>query len=87
MTTTRSSHRAAAPARGGYGFRTAARMEWHKLRTVRSTWYISVPLATHLMESGPSCSPKAISWEQSWLRKLCPSAAVMGQVEVERAGL
>jgi hypothetical protein len=27
-------------SRGRYGFRTVARMEWHKLRTVRSTWYI-----------------------------------------------
>ena len=31
------SHRTAG---GGYGFRTVARMEWRKLRTVRSTWYI-----------------------------------------------
>jgi ABC-2 type transport system permease protein len=28
------------PIRGGYGFRTVARMEWHKLRSVRSTWWI-----------------------------------------------
>jgi ABC-2 type transport system permease protein len=40
MTTTTPSRRAAAPIRGGYGFRTVARMEWHKLRTVRSTWWI-----------------------------------------------
>ena len=32
------SHRAAR--RGSYGFRTVARMEWQKLRTVRSTWYL-----------------------------------------------
>ena len=38
MTTATLSHRAAH--RGGYGFRTVARMEWHKLRTVRSTWWI-----------------------------------------------
>jgi hypothetical protein len=36
MTTTTLSR----PIRGGYGFRTVARMEWHKLRTVRSTWWI-----------------------------------------------
>jgi ABC-2 type transport system permease protein len=36
MTTTTLSHR----ARGGYGFRTVAAMEWRKLRTVRSTWYL-----------------------------------------------
>ncbi len=30
----------ATTAKGGYGFRTIARMEWHKLRTVRSTWWI-----------------------------------------------
>jgi ABC-2 type transport system permease protein len=33
------SHRAASPARDRYSFRTVARMEWRKLRTVRSTWY------------------------------------------------
>jgi hypothetical protein len=30
----------ASRTRGRYGFRTVARMEWQKLRTVRSTWYI-----------------------------------------------
>ena len=40
MNTATLSHRAARPARGGYGLRTVARMEWQKLRTVRSTWYI-----------------------------------------------
>ncbi len=39
MTTTALSHRAGR-ARGGYSFRTVAAMEWRKLRTVRSTWYI-----------------------------------------------
>jgi ABC-2 type transport system permease protein len=38
MDTTTLSHRAAGPGR--YGFRTVAAMEWRKLRTVRSTWYI-----------------------------------------------
>ena len=40
MTTTTLSHRAPRPAYGGYGFRAVAQMEWRKLRTVRSTWYI-----------------------------------------------
>ena len=40
MTTTTLSHRAASRTRGSYGFRTVAQMEWQKLRTVRSTWYI-----------------------------------------------
>src|SRR5580704_10844989 len=40
MNTATLSHRAARPARGGYGLRTVARMEWQRLRTVRSTWYI-----------------------------------------------
>ena len=40
MNTATLSHRAARPARGGYGLRTVARMEWQKLRTVHSTWYI-----------------------------------------------
>jgi ABC-2 type transport system permease protein len=36
MTTTTLS----PPIRGGYDFRTVARMEWRKLRSVRSTWWI-----------------------------------------------
>jgi ABC-2 type transport system permease protein len=40
MSTTTLSHRAASRTRGGYGFRAVAQMEWQKLRTVRSTWYI-----------------------------------------------
>ncbi len=40
MTAAPLSQRVSGPAGGGYGFRTVARMEWHKLRTVRSTWYI-----------------------------------------------
>ena len=39
MTTATSARRAASPARG-YGFRSVTRMEWHKLRSVRSTWWI-----------------------------------------------
>jgi len=37
MSTTTLSRAAARP---GYGFRTVAQMEWRKLRTIRSTWYI-----------------------------------------------
>jgi ABC-2 type transport system permease protein len=38
-TSTLSSH-AAGRTRGGYGFLAVTRMEWEKLRTVRSTWSI-----------------------------------------------
>jgi hypothetical protein len=48
MTTARLSHRAASPARGGYSFRTVAQMEWRKLRTVRSTWYIVAAFAASM---------------------------------------
>jgi hypothetical protein len=44
MNTAALSHRAASPARG-YGLRTVARMEWLKLRTVRSTWYLVASFA------------------------------------------
>jgi ABC-2 type transport system permease protein len=40
------SHRAAS---GGYGFRTVARMEWRKLRTIRSTWYIVAIFASGMI--------------------------------------
>ena len=40
MSTATLSHGAASGSRGSYGFRTVARMEWQKLRTVRSTWSI-----------------------------------------------
>jgi ABC-2 type transport system permease protein len=40
MTHATLSQRAASRTRDRYGFRTVAQMEWHKLRTVRSTWYI-----------------------------------------------
>jgi ABC-2 type transport system permease protein len=49
MTTTTRGHRAASPNRGSYGFRTVARMEWHKLRTVRSTWYIVAVFAASMI--------------------------------------
>jgi hypothetical protein len=40
MTAETLRRRGARAAGGRYGFATVARMEWHKLRTVRSTWYI-----------------------------------------------
>jgi hypothetical protein len=48
MTATTLSHR----ARGGYGFRAVTRMEWHKLRTVRSTWYLVAVFAAGMI--GPA---------------------------------
>jgi ABC-2 type transport system permease protein len=42
-------HRDASPARGSYGFRTVTRMEWRKLRTVRSTWYILAVFAAAMI--------------------------------------
>jgi ABC-2 type transport system permease protein len=41
MTHATIGQRAASRARDRYGFRTVAQMEWRKLRTVRSTWYIA----------------------------------------------
>jgi ABC-2 type transport system permease protein len=49
MTSPVLGHRAASPNRGGYGFGTVARMEWHKLRTVRSTWYIMAIFAASMI--------------------------------------
>jgi len=49
MTNATLSRRAAGHARDGYGFRTAARMEWRKLRTVRSTWYIAAAFAVTMI--------------------------------------
>ena len=49
MTTATLGHRTAGPARGGYGFRTVARMEWHKLRTIRSTWSIVAIFAVDMI--------------------------------------
>jgi hypothetical protein len=45
VTTTTHSHRAA----DRYGFRTVAPMEWHKLRTIRSTWYVVAGFATGMI--------------------------------------
>jgi ABC-2 type transport system permease protein len=47
--TTATISRTAGPASGGYGFRTVTRMEWEKLRTVRSTWYIVALFAASLI--------------------------------------
>jgi hypothetical protein len=46
MTTPTPSYRA---ARRGYGFRTVAQMEWHKLRTIRSTWFIVAVFAVGMI--------------------------------------
>jgi hypothetical protein len=48
MTTTTLGHRAASRTRG-YGFRAVAQMEWQKLRTVRSTWYLVALFAAGLI--------------------------------------
>jgi ABC-2 type transport system permease protein len=49
MTTAPLSHRAAGRPRDGYGFRTVAGMEWRKLRTVRSTWWILAAFAAGMI--------------------------------------
>jgi hypothetical protein len=49
MTTATYRRRANGRAGGGYGFRTVARMEWHKLRTVRSTWYVVAGFAASMV--------------------------------------
>jgi ABC-2 type transport system permease protein len=49
MTTARFSHRTASRRRGGYGLHTVAQMEWHKLRTVRSTWFIAAVFAVGMI--------------------------------------
>jgi hypothetical protein len=47
--TAETIRRRGTPAAGSrYGFRTVARMEWHKLRTVRSTWYILAVFAASM---------------------------------------
>jgi ABC-type transport system involved in multi-copper enzyme maturation permease subunit len=49
MTTTTLSRGAASRTRGSYGFRAVAQMEWQKLRTVRSTWYIVAVFAVGMI--------------------------------------
>jgi ABC-2 type transport system permease protein len=49
MTTATLSRRAAGRSGGSYGFRTVAQMEWQKLRTVRSTWYLLAVFAAAMI--------------------------------------
>jgi hypothetical protein len=49
MTTATHRHRPAGRTGGGYGLRNVAAMEWHKLRTVRSTWYIVAAFAVAMI--------------------------------------
>jgi ABC-2 type transport system permease protein len=49
MTTATFRGGRARPARSRYGFRAVAGMEWRKLRTVRSTWYILVVFAASMI--------------------------------------
>ena len=49
MSTATLSHRDASRTRGSYGFRTVARMEGQKLRTVRSTWAILAVFAAGMI--------------------------------------
>jgi hypothetical protein len=49
MNTTSLSQRATGRTRGRYGFRAVARMEWQKLRTVRSTWYLVAVFAAGMI--------------------------------------
>jgi ABC-2 type transport system permease protein len=49
MSTTTLNRPAASRGRSSYGFRTVAQMEWRKLRTVRSTWYIVAVFAAGMI--------------------------------------
>jgi ABC-type transport system involved in multi-copper enzyme maturation permease subunit len=49
MTTATLPPAAAQSAEGRYGFRTVARMEWLKLRSVRSTWWTLLVFAAGLI--------------------------------------
>jgi ABC-2 type transport system permease protein len=49
MNTTTLGHGAASRTGGSYGFRAVALMEWQKLRTVRSTWYIVAAFAVAMI--------------------------------------
>ena len=49
MNTTTLSQRAAGRTRGSNGFRAVVQMEWQKLRTVRSTWYIVAVFAAGMI--------------------------------------
>ena len=49
MNTTTLSRGAASRTGGSYRFRAVAQMEWQKLRTVRSTWYIVAVFAVGMV--------------------------------------
>ncbi len=49
MNTATLRQRAPGRTRGSYGFRAVVRMEWQKLRTVRSTWYIVALFAASMI--------------------------------------
>jgi ABC-2 type transport system permease protein len=49
MTNATFSHRAASRTRDRYSFRSVAQMEWRKLGTVRSTWYIVAVFAASMI--------------------------------------
>jgi ABC-2 type transport system permease protein len=49
MTTATLSPRAATRPAKGYGPRSVTRMEWNKLRTVRSTWYLTAIFAAGMI--------------------------------------
>ena len=49
MTTATLTRATASQAGGRYGFRNVARMEWLKLRSVRSTWWILLVFAAGMI--------------------------------------
>jgi hypothetical protein len=49
MTTATLGTRAARRTTAGYGLRSTARMEWQKLRSVRSTWYFMAVFAVGMV--------------------------------------
>jgi ABC-2 type transport system permease protein len=49
MITATPGHRLPRAAGSGYGFRTVAQMEWRKLRTVRSSWWIVAVFAASMI--------------------------------------
>ena len=70
MTTATLTRAAARPAGGHYGFRDVARMEWLKLRSVRSTWWtllvftaamigLAIPILIHLHWATMSAADRA----------------------------
>jgi ABC-2 type transport system permease protein len=49
VSTATLGYHSAGRTRGGYGFRTVARMEWRKMRTVRSTWALVAVFAAAMI--------------------------------------